>query len=214
MNIYDTITIIVSVAAFMWSICQFRRQVNLTRAIDIEKSRVRLSVSFVKNINKAIYTSKDVIISENVSNSGYNKLINIKKGNEKDVTLIRIENVSNNNLYNVHIRVNNDIFYQYPVLRANHIIIFEVKIKEFSSVVLRGSTFADEIMFIEIKTDNENEDGKLLMPQYYFMKNSNSMVKYPWGEKLDFSSKKYELLNNNFNEIANTIWISIGKENE
>lgn len=205
---------IISILAVCFSIWQFKKQILITRALDVEKDRVRLSCSFTNKINRSKYNIKDVIISNDISDKGYSRLSNLVNDKEQsEKGLIRLENVTNNNLYDVYIRVNNDELYQYPVLRANQTIIFELNSEKFDTVVLKGNTFSDEVMFIEfkIKNNDEEQDSMLLFPQYYFMKNSNSMVKYQWGEKLNHSSQKYESLNNKFNEPINTIWMSLGE---
>lgn len=208
---------IISIVAVLFYIWQFRKQILITRALDVKKDRVRLSCSFTKKVDRTKYNIRDVVISNNNSTRGYNKLIDLVTGRESKTGLIRLENVTNNNLYDVRIRVNDDELYRYPVLRANQTIIFELNSEKFGTVVLKGKTFSDEVMFIEFKGEgsNEKQDSMLLfIPQYYFMKNSNSMVKYQWGKELSYSSRKYKLLNNKFNQPIDTIWMSIGKNRD
>lgn len=209
---------IISIVAVLFSIWQFRRQNLITRALDVKKDRVRLSCSFTKKIDRTKYNIEDVFITNDNSMNGYNNLCDLIDGKESKIGLVRLENVTNNNLYDVYIKVNDNVLYRYPVLRANQTIIFELNSKNFNTIVLKGSTFSDEVMFIEFKgegSDKKQDAMSLFIPKYYFVKNSNSMVKYQWGKELRHLSREYKSLNDKFDQTINhTIWMSIGKNRD
>ena len=177
-----------TILAFIAVIWQQGRQENITRAVHVEESRPRFSITYTP---KPQAKSKMLFWGNNRTLSQINTMLNDRNG--ENYRFINIENISNNVVYDYSIvlkyhfydnsLVRKDYWSSYGLFPRRSIIIVpkflgtdKDKIGNYiyDELLIKFTTPANEIGFFKVTNVNGNRtDSSLGNSQYYFVRGSH-----------------------------------------
>ena len=177
-----------TILAFIAVIWQQGRQENITRAVHVEESRPRFSITYTP---KPQVKSKMLFWGNNRTLSQINTMLSDRNG--ENYRFINIENISNNVVYDYSIilkyhfydnsLVRKDYWSSYGLFPRRSIIIVpkflgtdKDKIGNYiyDELLIKFTTPANEIGFFKVTNVNGNRtDSSLGNSQYYFVRGSH-----------------------------------------
>ena len=208
-----------TILAFIAVIWQQGRQENITRAVHIEESRPRFSITFTP---KPKLKSKVLFWGENRNTAEINAIIENRSA--KNYRFISIENISNNVIYDCSIilkyhskdnsSVREDYWTNSGLFPRRSLAIVpkflgtdKDKIGNYiyEELLIKFTTPANEVGFFTMKNvNNDQTDSSLVQSQYYFVRGSHvrRVTAINTDKMIEVNDSICENLDKEFNEIV------------